>query len=445
MGLGIWQSRFRLWYLPGMVLSLVLLASCNGRQEEPEAASVRSDTLACDPDNGGISLPPGFCALVVADDLGNARHLAVRDNGDIYVSLRRGGSLAALRDTTGDGRADVIQRFGDRGGTGLKLHDGYLYFAPDDVIRYRLEPGQLVPPGPPEAIVTDFPSQRSHEAKALALDDSGRLFVSVGAPSNNCQARERTERSPGIAPCPELERQAGIWRFAAGRPGQKQVEDGLHFASGIRHAVAMAWNPLAGRLYVVQHGRDQLRELWPDLYTVEENAELPAEEFLLVEEGVTYGWPYSYWDHLRDERMLAPEYGGDGETPYPGRYPDPIQAFPGHWAPNDLLFYTGDQFPEHYRGGAFVAFHGSWNRAPLPQAGYVVAFVPFAGERPAGDYEIFADGFTGQETLESPDAARFRPMGLAQGPDGSLYIADSQKGRVWRVMYRPPPGSTTPP
>jgi glucose/arabinose dehydrogenase len=113
----------------------------------------------------------------------------------------------------------------------------------------------------------------------------------------------------------------------------------------------------------------------------------------------------------------------------------PIMAFPGHWAPNDVLFYTGDMFPARYRNGAFIAFHGSWNRAPRPQAGYFVAFVPFNGDMPSGDYEIFAKGFTGTDTLRSPDAARYRPMGLAQGPDGSLYIADSQKGRIWRVIY----------
>lgn len=111
-------------------------------------------------------------------------------------------------------------------------------------------------------------------------------------------------------------------------------------------------------------------------------------------------------------------------------------AFPGHWAPNDLLFYTGSQFPARYRNGAFIAFHGSWNRAPQRQAGYFVVFVPFIQGEPAREWEIFADDFTGTAApVESPADARFRPMGLAQGADGSLYISDSQRGRVWRVLY----------
>jgi glucose/arabinose dehydrogenase len=134
---------------------------------------------------------------------------------------------------------------------------------------------------------------------------------------------------------------------------------------------------------------------------------------------------------------LNPEYGGDGQKV--GRcdqYALPLVAFPGHWAPNDLLFYTGTQFPAQYRGGAFIAFHGSWNRAPLPQKGYNVTFVPFSGDKVSGKYEVFADGFAGKMPLAQPNDAVARPEGLAVGPDGSLYVTEGQKGRIWRVMYR---------
>jgi glucose/arabinose dehydrogenase len=130
--------------------------------------------------------------------------------------------------------------------------------------------------------------------------------------------------------------------------------------------------------------------------------------------------------------VLAPEYGGDGRAV--GRcaaVAPPAFAFPAHWAPNALLFYTGTQFPAAYRGGLFVAFHGSWNRAPLPQQGYNVVFLPFAGGRPRGPFQVFADGFRGP----TPDRT-YRPTGLAQGPDGSLYMADDRGGRVYRVIYR---------
>jgi len=110
-------------------------------------------------------------------------------------------------------------------------------------------------------------------------------------------------------------------------------------------------------------------------------------------------------------------------------------SFPAHTAPNDLLFYTGDQFPERYRNGAFIAFHGSWNRAPLQQEGYYVIFVPMKDGLPSGDWEVFADGFSGLETVMNPGDAEHRPVGLALGPDGSLYISDSRMGTVWRVLY----------
>ena len=112
----------------------------------------------------------------------------------------------------------------------------------------------------------------------------------------------------------------------------------------------------------------------------------------------------------------------------------PAAAYPGHWAPNALAFYTGTQFPEKYRGGAFIAFHGSWNRAPEPQAGYNVVFQPFSGGKPSGDYEIFADGFAGPRRR-----SRVRhgtgPSGLAVAPDGALYVSDDTGGRIWRVVH----------
>jgi mono/diheme cytochrome c family protein len=134
--------------------------------------------------------------------------------------------------------------------------------------------------------------------------------------------------------------------------------------------------------------------------------------------------------------VLAPEYGGDGTvTDRCESKTDPIMAFPAHTAPNDLLFYTGTQFPEKYWNGAFIAFHGSWNRAPLQQEGYYVVYVPMENGLPAGDWEVFADGFSGLEKVLNPGDAEHRPVGLAMGPDGSLYISDSRKGTIWRVIY----------
>lgn len=415
------------------VLSTALFVSCTSRPSNP------ADYLAFPDDNGGISLPDGFKAVKVADSLGNARHITVADNGDVYVVLRRqkdGHGIVALRDGNNDGQAEQIEYFSNIAGTGIQLHEGYLYVSSDtSVHRYEMTEGQLVPDSEPQTIVSGFPHQNSHAAKSFTFDDAGNIYVNVGAPSNACQKESRTPGSPGQDPCPQLEWQAGIWQFSATATGQDQQEDGHRYATGIRNAVALDWNTTANSLYLVQHGRDQLNTLWPDHFTDEENAALPAEEFFKVDDGDNFGWPYAYYDWQKEQKMVMPEYGGDGETPVEeGKYENPIMAFPGHWAPNDLLFYTGTQFPPEYRNGAFIAFHGSWNRAPEPQQGYKVVFVPFSGESPSGQYRDFATGFPGSQKPQ-PGTADHRPMGLAQGPQGSLYITDSVEGTIWRVVH----------
>jgi mono/diheme cytochrome c family protein len=149
------------------------------------------------------------------------------------------------------------------------------------------------------------------------------------------------------------------------------------------------------------------------------------------------GWPFYYYDQMQGKKLLNPEYGGDGvKTGEGAKLAQPLVGFPGHWAPNDLLFYDGDQFPERYRRGAFIAFHGSTIRMPYSQAGYLVAFVPFRDGAPSGPWEVFADGFAGVDPIVNTSDAAARPVGLAQGPDGSLYVSDSVKGKIWRVMFK---------
>ncbi|NBC87740.1 MAG: sorbosone dehydrogenase [Bacteroidetes bacterium] len=431
---------------------LAVLASCSNSADDRSAnESATSEGIPGPPDaelcgsqNGGLDLPEGFCAVVVADSLGETRHLAVRDNGDLYAALRsprNGHGMVALRDTTGDLRADRIEYFGENtGGTGIGLRNGYLYFGPDSgVWRYAMSEDAFLPTGEKEVIVSGFPEQRSHAVKPFAFDGDDNVYVNVGAPSNACQETPRSAGSPGLDPCPQLNRQAGIWRFQSDTLNQTQQKDGKRFATGIRHAVAITWNDAVDHLYVMQHGRDQLHSLWPERYTQEESAELPGEEFLKVDEGDDFGWPYCYYDWKFDGRKeLAPEYGGDG-TDVGGcsDAEDPLLAFPGHWAPNDLLFYNHPNAPGKYRGAALIAFHGSWNRAPFPQQGYNIGVVPMDGALPVRSdstgWRVFADGFAGTDTLRSPGEAEYRPTGLALGPDGSIYISEDVRGRIWRV------------
>jgi len=403
---------------------------------------------ACDADNGGITLPSGFCAVAAADDIGIGRQMAVAANGDLFVATRNSGSspgaIVALRDTNGDGKFDVREPFASEGGTGLALRPGYVYLGQDTkIVRYPRKEGELKPSGPAETIVT-LPEQPGHRAKGLAFDGAGGLYVNVGAPSNACQSTGQNDRKPGVPgqmPCPLLENHGGIWRFDANKTGQTQQNGGRRYATGMRQPYALAWHE--GSLYAVMHGRDQLDTLFPKFFTAKQNAELPSEEFLRVTDGANFGWPYCYHDWQQGKRVQNPEYGGDGKKEGDcGKYPAPVEGFPGHWAPGSLLFYSGTQFPAKYRGGAFVAFQGSWNRAPEPQGGYNVAFQPLKERDANGRYEVFADGFAGKKPLARPEDARFRPSGLAQAPDGSIYISDMVKGRIWRVIYRS--GSQTP-
>ena len=381
-----------------------------------------------------LKLPAGFTATVVHEGLGAARHLAVDSAGDIYVAGRNG--LMALRDTNGDGKADVTTPFGDVKGTGVQLHGNWLYVSDNvGVYRYALKNDELAPAAARETVVSGFPMERQHADKTFALDDKGMLYVNVGAPSNSCQQNDRQEGSPGHNPCPILEKYGGVWVFDGSKLNQTPA-DGRRFATGIRNAVAIEWNASQKALYAVIHGRDSLDTLFPALYQAEDNATRTAEEFHKLVDGGNYGWPYTYWDTRLSQRIVAPEYGGDAKkTAEKGKYPDPLVAFPAHWAPNDLAFHDGKGLPASYRGGAFIAFHGSWNRAPEPQAGYKVVFQPLKDGKPSGTYEVFADGFAGTIEDNNPRNADYRPVGLAVGPDGSLYIADSQKGRIWRVSH----------
>jgi glucose/arabinose dehydrogenase/cytochrome c5 len=361
----------------------------------------------------------------------------VTPQNEIYVRLARpANGKGTLLLQQKDGKAEVVQGFGNFGGTGVYLHDGYLYTASNsEVFRYKVNAAnRVIDTASPERIVTGLVDRGTHNTKSITFDDQGNMYIPIGAPSNSCQERDRQLGSPGIQGCPLLETAGGVWMFKKDKKDQTYA-DGTRYATGLRNVVAVDWNHQTNKLYVMQHGRDQLNTIAPDFYTVKDNAELPAECLFALNKGDNAGWPYTYYDPIKKKKMVAPEYGGDGKKEAGSEYIDPAAAFPAHMAPNGLLFYTGTQFPEKYRNGAFIAFHGSWNRSPEPQAGYFVAFQPFKNGVAAGEWEVFADNFSGSPEKTASGRADHRPCGLAIGPDGSLYVSDDTKGTIFKISY----------
>jgi len=399
--------------------------------------------LAAEPD--GLVLPSGFHATVVADGLGPIRHMAVRDNGDIYVSTRHGRDqpsvgIIALR-LGPDHKAAQTEHFavGTVGqGTGIRIHDGALYAASGTgIYRFPLSGGALVPTAQGELVV-DGLAATNHP---IAFDGKGNMYVSIdgGGGASNCPdpATPKDAKPKGLNPCPLLETRGGIWRFSDSRMGQT-LADGAHFATGIRNSSALDWRAGDG-LYSAWHGRDATHKTWPELVTQADDDAI-ADEMFRVTQGTDMGWPYTYWDGTRGIRLMAPDYGGDGKTQAPaGKYATPVVAFaPMRPAVLDLAFYDGRQFPSAYRGGAFLAMHGGGADGtilPGGHNGYNVTFVPFAGGK-AGTPVVFAGGFAGPDAgARNVKTAAYRPVGVAVGPDGSLYVADSNKGRIWRISY----------
>lgn len=424
-------------------LVFVIIASCSGVSDsDPDpSADPNPPTAATDE----LTVPDGFTVEVFADRTGSARHIVARENGDLYVNVVSGEhGVMALRDADGDGVAEQKISFGTHPQqgrpTGIAIHDDYLFVSNSGgIFRYPLLEDELVPhPAYQTVLEYDFfnqPYGYEHTAKPMAFDDDGNLYVPFGSASDSCQEANRQEGSPGQDPCPELEINAGIWRLYGDRVNQSQ-SDGTRFSTGIRSTTAMTWNPGDGHLYVVQHGRDYLNRMWPDLYSPWEHAVLPAEEFIRVTEGSDFGWPYCYYDQLQQKKVLGPEYGGDKETV--GRCEEmdlPLIGFPGHYAPNAIQFYHGESFPAYYRGGAFIAFHGSSDRGGYPQAGYLVAFVPFENGVLSSEWDLFLNGFAGTDRLQYQANATYRPMGLSVDGSGALFVSDSVQGRIWKVTF----------
>ncbi len=355
------------------------------------------------PDILPIKLPPGFRINAFATGLRHARWLAVAENGDVLLAESRAGIITLLRDADGDGVAEIRSVFADGLDEphGMAIRDGYLYVGePGQVRRLPYRPGDTRASGPAQDVTPPgaLGDGRGHWTRNLLFGAAGELYVAVGSRGN-------------IAEEPPV--RASVQRIS---PDGKQSL----FASGLRNPVGIDRHPASGEIFVVVNERDGLGDgLVPDYLT-------------RVVEGGFYGWPYAY---------IGPNPQPDLSPARPGlvaRTLVPDLLFKSHSAPLGLVFYTGDQFPEAYRGDAFVALHGSWNAAR--PTGYKVVRVPFDAvtARPKGYYENFATGFWLKKRGAKPTAtARVwgRPAGLAVAADGALLVADDVAQAVWRVSY----------
>jgi glucose/arabinose dehydrogenase len=375
----------------------------------------------------------------------------VAQNGDGYVALegtdtirtkpkdRSHASFVALRDTNDDGRADLAVRVGTIGNTGIGLHNGFLFVDEGDrIVRYARADSQLVPVNR-EVVVEGIPVQHGHIAHNFAFGLDSSLYVNVGSSTNSCQRVDRQRESSGYDPCPELRMRGGIWKFDFRKLNQRFSATARH-ATGLRNVTALTV-AADGKLYAVQHGIDQLHVNWPRVFSSPEyEDENPAEVMVQVDRGDDFGWPYCYYAFDRRRLVDSPEYGGDGSNVSQrcASAKQPLFVYPAHWAPMSLLFYSGKMFPPSYSGGAFIAFHGAFNRARHAEGGYRVVFQPMNIDgSAAAPFQTFASGFAGlRNPIARVDTAKHRPVGLATGPDGALFITDDSGGRVYRVTYR---------
>lgn len=399
---------------------------------------VPSIALTAEPD--GITVPPGFHASVVAENIEGARHLAFRDNGDLFVSTRgaKASGIVAIR-LNADHKLQKLETFSNvTGGTGIRFYRDALYAtSPTAIYRFSFDENLLVPPNAPEIVVDGMPSN-GFSARPVAFDSNGDIFVGVGGVANICVDEKTPKGAPpvGLNPCPDLLARAGIWRFDGGKSGQKFPADGEQLATGVRDIGALDWRRGDG-LFAVVHDRNGISRTWPSVISISDEQAIP-EAMHRITKGADLGWPYAYFDSLRNIHLLAPEYGGDGKAePKSGPYSKPVVGFPGHSSPLDLVFYNGRQFPRSYQGGAFVVFHGGLG-PDLPDGhnGYNVMFVPFDRNGKPGTPSTFADGFAGSMPADrNVSRAEYRPVGAAVGPDGALYVVDSKVGRIWRIYY----------
>jgi glucose/arabinose dehydrogenase len=339
-----------------------------------------------------IRSPEGSSAGLFAEGIPGARFLRFTETGDLLVSQPRSGQVLLLfRDADGDGRADgrEVLLAGLHRPHGMDLHEGWLYVGETDaVVRVGFDAEGRRTLGEPERVVTGLPSGGNHWTRTVRIGDDGWMYVSVGSSCNVCVEED--------------DRRAALLRF---RPDGSEPEV---YATGLRNAVGFDWRPGTGELFATDNGRDLLGD------------DFPPEELNHVVRGGFYGWPFANGDRIPD-----PDHGTGRAREIEGSIP-PAHGFRAHTAPLGITFLQGEDAPDSYRGAALVALHGSWNRSE--KDGYAVVSLHWL---PDGSVEErdFLWGF-----LEDGDVIG-RPVDVAEGPDGAIYVSDDYAGSIYRVAW----------
>lgn len=336
-----------------------------------------------------VNLPEGFRIAYYASDVPGARSLCRGERGTVFVGSREGGSVHALIDSDGDQRADRVVRIGSglSSPNGVAFADGDLYVAEiTRIIRYDDIESRLNNPPAPVTVKSGMPSDRAHGWKFIAFGSDGKLYVPIGFPCNVCPRREP------YGTINRMNRDGSGWEV---------------FARGIRNTVGFDWHPQTGELWFTENGRDWMGDDQP-----------PDELNRAPQARLDFGFPYCHGRGIPD-----PEHNGGRDC---AQFVAPEAELGPHVAALGMRFYTGSMFPQAWRGGIFIAEHGSWNRStPI---GYRVMYVPVVNNR-ATDYRVFADGWL------QGGRAWGRPVDVLVMPDGALLVSDDARGCVYRVSY----------
>ncbi len=339
-----------------------------------------------------LRLPAGFSIRLYASGLPGARIVRLTHTGDLLVSLPGSGRIVLLeRDATGDGLPDARRDLltGLNRPHGMDLYDGWLYVAETHAVgRIRFDAATRGVSGEYDRIVTGLPGGGAHWSRSVRFGPDGWMYVSVGSSCNACE-----EKHP---------RRAVILRF---RPDGSAGEI---YATGLRNTVGFDWRPGANELYGVDMGRDFLGD------------DFPPCELNRIEQGRFYGWPYANGNNIPD-----PDFGEGNQAKIKDSVA-PVHGFAAHSSPLGIYFLRGDKLPPPYQGAALVAFHGSWNRTE--KQGYDLVSLHFDGSGNIAERK-FLTGF------EADGKVIGRPVDIAQGPDGTLFVSDDFTGSVYSVVY----------